>query len=1206
MLEKMMDSGISGYAYVLQMRKLHGDDKLVDALLADSKGCETVYLELKATVVPNDDGATSKGKAESIYWNVAKALISMINTKGGILIVGVDDGKNHDVVPLEDHDPKSILRSKGLHDYYLLMIRDHIEKGSWIDNKHKVEVVAQKKFWSQYLTPVFLKYRGHDIFAYLIKPCEEGDFIIVKQLDCQGKDGREILYVRSHGCCDMKTEASEIISYVQRWSSVDESLLAKLGDNRSKSDDEIASWGNEIQTFSKGDQSGIAHVPVKNSIAELDNREEREKKIKQLEGTRYEAKCVKAFGAFGFLAHPDFENGIFIHVSATKRQEITVGQTWRVSVGVRRNEKHNTWCYSATNAELMVQAGAGMREEVEERDWEKEKYTLEAIATEEGRKRVLKSLGLRTFEAVCVIGRGTCGGLSHSMFEGLIYIDKPVVPKGIEIVGGQRWQFHVKAHRMGPNGKWVYRAVDAQPLPDGDNAKEENIHQFEFTAVMLTDDVVRQDVERRLHGRRFSGKVTRAFLYYAFLSVPEFNVEIFCQRKKCEGVVDFVQGEVYEFCVEVRKNAKKGGWEYVATNMRHSSASAKTNNEKESVVLTESDGISIYIDETWPGAQDSRYKRVGVIGGVVTCRGAFSRKVLPEIQTHMPVDQAIQVIKQLLHTPEVLPFVFPITLREGENAQTKYFDLVRDAILVLLGWVIPYSEKMREVRIYLERFAGFGDGSQKTDFFKTLLSALDTLTVNKRFRCIRIQSVEWKGKNFEYIPYGDLVCKTCVQNDKNRNLANEVGVCRWDGYLPFSSDVLPVLRDMDTASPTGMADLLVAFGKNAKGTPLFKKLVRNAIVRAQAEQPFRDALLKRMEECLTAKNRDIVLLNQIVRPFLASFPVSVFEASPRLQYQRMLVEVQHFNHNGDPEAANTVTSQFERARRRLLEIDRGLCAELDLNRIVHYQDAFNFKGALRIADSWVSDSAFNGLPLLVRGKLMSSRGQVCAFLGNFTDAYEDFVKALSIFNKESQLCKDEINQTSIYLALNVLEVDTASAIRYAEAALSCPLLQFAKESSLRRAVPYREHLFLKTVWKALHDDVMERGLLCSIVNAYAAPVSMKDWNVEACHPYELIVFYRALLLTKVNLENAKEQMAKTEELFAQMEDFGGVIGLVHAYIRVTYKRLGFEGVTEDEFRKELDIVEGYLPEASGQISILRAAWYDTSVVVANVLPFNYK
>ena len=105
------------------------------------------------------------------------------------------------------------------------------------------------------------------------------------------------------------------------------------------------------------------------------------------------------------------------------------------------------------------------------------------------------------------------------------------------------------------------------------------------------------------------------------------------------------------------------------------------------------------------------------------------------------------------------------------------------------------------------------------------------------------------------------------------------------------------------------------------------------------------------------------------------------------------------------------------------------------------------------------------------------------------------------------------------------------------------------------------------------------------------------------HPFGLILFYLAVLAKNINPVYANLLASKTEEIFTDME-FGGTLGLIHAWIRIHLKRNGFATTSDSAFHEELGIVAGYLPAAKTIINTLRSEWLDDAIPIQN-LPFNY-
>ena len=549
----------------------------------------------------------------------------------------------------------------------------------------------------------------------------------------------------------------------------------------------------------------------------------------------------------------------------------------------------------------------------------------------------------------------------------------------------------------------------------------------------------------------------------------------------------------------------------------------------------------------------------------------------------------------MLATPCVFPFVLPIKL--DRNACASYFELVQHAILLLLGWLLPHGGHNTVVDIYLEHITAFKDGHSETDFFNVLQQAMKLLGGSKRFSQWKIRQVKWVPKEFEYVPYADLVCQTCVPLPDQQKYAQDVKVRTWTGFLPFTPALFPLLRDMDTASPSGFADLLISFARTSRDTPLFKRILRQAVERAQREAPFRGAMLERFESCYEQKDRDIALLNRLTEPFFDAFPPRTFSNSPRMHLLRMLLEMQRANHNGDPEAVNLLVADYKVQRQRLLAIDRELCAYADLNLVVHDHDLFRFEEGLSTANSWIEDSLFPALSLVNRGRMVSSRGQSYALLKRYEDADREFSEAISLFKSEAEIYKKEIDQTRVYQCFNLLDLEPSRAVDVMETILHNSLQAAGMNPANALGNPYHEHLFLKVLWTLRHN-------LKQTIQDYLT--HRADWPaVHDCHPYELILFYRTLLIFDHDRNAAQNLARNTEALFERMS-YGGTIGLIHSYIRVVFKHMQIGVASDAEFKDELNIVEGYLPAARPRINLLRRAWEYPSLDVSSVLPFNYK
>lgn len=1341
---------ISAYEFVRRLRKWHPND-FVETLLNYTRGAETDFLELKAGIEVREQDLNKGEVPEDIFWNIAHAIIGMINSRGGVLFVGVSDEKDHHVVPLESNDSKNVIGLKGLEHYVREEMTAHVlpSTGRW---KYKGSIISVEDDIAQYVEPHYVEYDGHTIYAYFVRPCECDRVIVARRIKKQDGILLEDVEVcpfreRGIGKTDGKSGFTAIFNYLKKRErenrdvcpilAADAARLEEEARKQNESqDDDLALWLEDsekskklidflhkfVQTDSilrKGsDSSAKTARPMEDGrfeaakapafgLSDIEDSETRSKTEERLAGRQFDAICIKSLGSVGFLDHPDFENGIFIHVSVTNNTLLTEGQKWRVTVGTRFNAKHNAWCYCAKSAILLekprnrprfsyeliadettrrktvgdlrgvafearcivgretcgylnhpdfegdiyidvpVTDGVPIREG---QIWRFEvgahclppeglwiyrarkatlvqeaspapRHMLRDIADETSRNDMVNKLKGVVFEAVCTNGRGTCGLMSHSDFEGDIYIDIPVT-NGVEIHVGQTWRFEVGAHCMGPGGPWVYRAkkavlVGSEPKQSGvdgvrrpsngtpavalHDAADDGRIRRRWTLAAINDPVERQTTVDGLSGLEVDATCIKSYGTFGFLANDGFEGNIFIHASTAPNQ-PIVEGQRWIVAVDAVFNKKKGVWCYAAKSGRVAPSAPPATATHPATAGVPGDlgrqHYAVYVDETWPGLQDKSLASVGVIGGIAVPWDGVDSDKLPIIETHMDNGPpALRAIRTLLSVPGVFPFVLPVKLdHPATPGGDSYFELLQHALMVLFGWLLPRDGRPATIDVFLEHISGFEDGHDETEFMNVLAQAMRLVGGSRRFSELSLRCVKWVGKDFRYVPYGDLVCKTCVPHPRQQQLAAEVGLWDWDGFLPFTKEVFPALRELDTASPPGFADALVSFAAITHESPLFRRVRKMAVDRARSDPSVRDAVINRLENCYIRQDRNIPLLNRIVPAFLESFPPGAFEDRPRMQMLRILLGFQQANHNGNPESANDLTEQYFRLHPRMMALDRELCAYADLTFAVHQHDLFDFRSALSVTDKWISDPLFPALSVAGRGRLLSSRGQSLALEGRHVEADESFVRALGLFSSEAELLSDDISQTTVYRAMNMLDISLDSAVPVFESLLGMDLLSAAERPEEFFDRPFIAHLFLKTLWRSGRERI-------PALDAFARHLP-RDVRFMDRHPGELVLLYLALLSNRTDPAYAGARAGQVELVFSRMGS-EGTLGLVRCYVRAMLKRHGLATVGDEEFLKEADAVSGALPGARPFIEPLRRGWSDESVPIDCVLPFNY-
>ena len=126
------------------------------------------------------DRKNPKEKDADGHWNVAEAVIAMANSRGGVVLIGIDDDGR--AVGLQAGDPRKIIQSRGLETYRRSEIKERLApanksprwetgiKGCW---------ELEKPWPSEPFTIWAAEFEGHDIAAILVPPVPAGGECII-------------------------------------------------------------------------------------------------------------------------------------------------------------------------------------------------------------------------------------------------------------------------------------------------------------------------------------------------------------------------------------------------------------------------------------------------------------------------------------------------------------------------------------------------------------------------------------------------------------------------------------------------------------------------------------------------------------------------------------------------------------------------------------------------------------------------------------------------------------------------------------------------------------------------------------------------------------------------------------------------------------------------------------------------------------------
>ena len=611
--------------------------------------------------------------------------------------------------------------------------------------------------------------------------------------------------------------------------------------------------------------------------------------------------------------------------------------------------------------------------------------------------------------------------------------------------------------------------------------------------------------------------------------------------------------------------------------------------------------VHIYIDEAWPGCQNRLKKDTGVIAGIVWMDATPDYTCLTDISNHLHAN-GDSALKGLLQCEKAFPFAFPIRLSEPFDPNSeKYLVLLADSVVLLLGWVLPRPGRTTKVCIHAELYGAFKVGSDETAFFQALLAGA-SMTQNKdRFSMWDIERVEWQDKSFEYIPYGDLVGYLFAETAEAKQMAKQFRVAKWPGCVPFSPDLLPVLRDLDAKEPAGVAGALFRLAALCGESNLFRTSLADTIRRAKEDAALRDAILERICDEFENKNRDLRRIALVADAFFEAFPDADFEGRPKLRFLRLLANLQKANHDGDPASAEAALRGYEEMRREMEKRDRELCAYGDLNLAVHFNDRFSFEKAETVLRACRDSPEFPFHSAQNRGRILSSLGQSAALTGRPAEADALFREALDAFAETGGELADEADQTRVYRAFASLDaLDKETPARVAEA-LTVPIDEAVRRPEAIADHPFHEHLLVKTIWHERDSDVGPKW-----IRGYLSTSAI--WSSAPQHPWELILLYRGLLAWKTDPALANRCFGEWDEWFRTVPH-GGTLALIRGFGLVAMKRHCGRTILI-RLEELLAPVKNSLPDTAPTVdALLRIANDSSEESLADLwklLPFNYK
>lgn len=265
--------------------------------------------------------------------------------------------------------------------------------------------------------------------------------------------------------------------------------------------------------------------------------------------------------------------------------------------------------------------------------------------------------------------------------------------------------------------------------------------------------------------------------------------------------------------------------------------------------------------------------------------------------------------------------------------------------------------------------------------------------------------------------------------------------------------------------------------------------------------------------------------------WLRSYVPDETSFSPRTQLLWLTTQLIRDNNCGKTDCIVPYQKELEELCALVFPEDAPLTCQTSLQVAAAYMNDYNFRTAYDAVKGWLGvDESVPGVQCY--SQILSTIGQLNAFVGHQSAAIEACNRAVEYFEKLSdhEEMVNNVNQTLSYKVIAMMDSESIpeNMTQELERYLGRPLMEAAERFAVTNydSEKYMHHVFLRYF---VHINSPE---LKSIIDRYLSFAS--EWKTGTGHPWELIQFYRAVLLTdsdaqKARLEQAYKQVAQFNE-----------------------------------------------------------------------------
>ncbi len=620
---------------------------------------------------------------------------------------------------------------------------------------------------------------------------------------------------------------------------------------------------------------------------------------------------------------------------------------------------------------------------------------------------------------------------------------------------------------------------------------------------------------------------------------------------------------------------------------------------------------TVFLDESYQGDADGAFQTEGngIMAGVI-CRD--DNPLPPQPNLHcasdfLPEQLKAQddVVAELLRHPNCGVLAVPSSAYDVAMGWDDVLAAWVDVVIRLLPF--PQGEEKVAIRVCVEPRDPY---RTKEDFRALKLVCENSLKNSFPERARRV------SLSFESLPkprpgeksgnaYPDIIGFTCLRYEGDNTAHQRYVDSGWHGvcHLNVAADRLArILRCFHRREPLDPATWSSILSHGAVG--LVRALSRQFGERARCAPAEWERYLGFLYEHLTSGSVNMALLRRQVA-WLESFRPA--ELSKRARLRWLVAQIALANHEGKiaARAGSPLRVEFDALCEELFDEMAPLVCDATLNLAVAYTNCYEFEMALALIQSLLGkDRATVGLSCY--GKLLSTAGQHFAFLGMPDESIAKFNEALDCFSRLSDERDRSVNLdiTRAYLTTATMDGRPQDARR----ALALYLLgdENASEDALAREAAalatgvkakFHHHILLRYIVAQPNDDHLREAYL----DAY------EKWCAPSVgHPWELIEFYRAILLPE-----SAERTRRLDTAYRLAEVEGGeTLMVIAAVIAGAALADGLAGEWPDRFTRMVEGVKdmaGFRENGRYQTLVDQpTAKLSPLELAAKVLPFNFR